>query len=94
VETANYGNFSSCMTWHGRVGYRWYESSPRWPSRRNVVRKRGPADVYSLADDHGNERRQQEEMRIRQNGTGKYTVRSVKRESVANRQALFLGMVV
>ena len=36
----------------------------------------------------------QEAVRIRQNGTGKYTVRSVERESVANRQALFLGMVV
>jgi hypothetical protein len=30
---------------------------------------------------------------IRRNGTGKYTVRSVERESVANRLALFLGMV-
>jgi hypothetical protein len=36
----------------------------------------------------------QEAVRIRQNGTGKYTVRSAERESVANRQALFLGMVV
>ncbi|KIM80891.1 hypothetical protein PILCRDRAFT_522285 [Piloderma croceum F 1598] len=36
------------------------------------------------ANDHGNDRRQREETRIRQNGTGKYTVRSVERESVAN----------
>jgi len=57
-------------------------------------RKQDTANVYLLADDHRDERRQQEEMRIRQNGTGKYTVRSVERESVANRQALFLGMVV
>ena len=32
--------------------------------------------------------------KVRQNGTGKYTMRSEKRESVANRLALFLGMVV
>jgi len=61
---------------------------------RKRYKGKGTADAHSLANDHGNERREQEVMRIRQNGTGKYTVRSVERESVANRQALFLGMVV
>ncbi|KAJ7243391.1 hypothetical protein B0H12DRAFT_1130947 [Mycena haematopus] len=45
-------------------------------------------------EDAGGKTHVEKRKRIRRNGTGKYTVRSVEREFVANKLALFLGMVV